>query len=99
MNSDKIVSELIDACWNGEYPESNECLEAFRFTKCRTIEDCSNLLGLYVDIITIDKKFKKEKMKTAIEENKIIEYILEVSKNYGDSYYITWFNNNIQQFI
>lgn len=85
------VDILIAAAKNDEFPYDRITLSTFWFNQCDSVEELSNLLGLYKDITLFYAKFKKNEFEKAVEQNTLLEYILTVYNQ--PSYYFDWFKN------
>ena len=93
------TDQLINACMLDEFPKTRECLIAFMFDRCRNEEDCSNLLGVYIGIVKMDPKFKRNNLADAMQQKSLVNYIIKYYDKSGDSYYSKWFRMNIERFL
>jgi hypothetical protein len=92
---------LFSSCGKDEFPKDIDCLKTFLFDKCRSEQDCSRLLGLWIGLYKIMdmNNIKTEALAKAVEEKKLISFIQETYKlNYDSAFYFEWFTSNIDQF-
>jgi hypothetical protein len=71
----------------------------FRFNKCNDIEEVQNLFGLYIGMVKLHSRYKKEDFLNYINANKMIGYIRWLYSGNVQSYYSRWFANNYKRFL
>lgn len=97
-------SIMIQACLSDEFPDNMETLKTFMFDRCRTEEEMSHLLGIWIDLIKLHPRFSREQLQQAVQEKTLVSYILKMYESYHPqvenySYYFRWFKLNIERFL
>lgn len=92
-----LVGNLVYSVYEDDYPRDMPTLEAFLFTRCRTKHELKNLLGLYTNMI-VDPSFNKKELVSALEEHRLVIYIISTCQKKPTPYY-TWFKYNIERWL
>ena len=93
-----IVNKLTHAVYEDDYPRDLTTLKTFLFTKCRTEQELKNMLGLYTDLI-IDPSFNKKDLICALEERRLVSYIISMCQKKNANPQYMWFKYNIERWL
>jgi len=63
------------------------------------MEEAENLLGAYIGMVKLMRRFNKADLQRSIEQNRLAYYITYMYDQHGqDSYYSKWFRDNFARF-
>jgi len=97
-----MTSQLVDmmsrAALGDEFPDDEQCWRAFLFDRCRSEEDLTNLLGLYIGLFKLHPEYKKSELIQAIDSRQLASYLATLHNDHHQSYYSKWFVQNIERF-
>jgi hypothetical protein len=93
-----LANNLVHAVYEDDYPRDPTTLKTFMFTKCRTEQELKNMLGLYTDLI-IDPSFKKKEFICALEERRLVSYIISIFQKKSVVPQYTWFKYNVERWL
>ena len=96
MDSLDVVNNMIQACYDDEFPNDLPTLRAFMFDKCIEVEDASNLMGVWTDLIKNNKSFNKRALEMAVANGTVADYVANTYRALHPnadrvSYYFKWF--------
>lgn len=94
----QIADNLIEACLDDTFPDGMDTLKALLFDRLRSEEEAFNLLGVYIGLVKLHPDFRKDELITAIETNKLAEYIVRMHSDKYSSYYAQWFIKHQERF-
>lgn len=97
-----LVNNLVHSINEDKYPRDEPTLKTFLFMKCRSLEELANMLSVYTDIVKINPNFKKKDLVSAVEEHRLLSYIISMykqKKEYTKSYHFSWFKLNIERWL
>ncbi len=94
----KLVDMMSRAALGDEFPDDEQCLRAFLFDRCRSEEDLTNLLGLYIGLFKLHPEYKKDELILAIDSRQLARYLLALHSDLHQSFYSKWFIQNIERF-
>lgn len=95
-----LVSNLLHAVYEDDFPRDEPTLRAFLFTKCRTLEELKTLMAIYEDIVK-GQGFVKKDLVSALEENRLPSYVVGMYQQKKDtrSRNLSWFKLNIERWL
>lgn len=96
---EKHVDTLIQACMDDLFPTDIDCLRTFMFDRLSSIEEATNLLGLYIGLVKLHPDFEKQDLIQAISSGKLTNYIINMHLIKHKSYYSQWFFENKERFM
>ena len=94
----KNVDILIQACLDDLFPTDVDCLKMFMFDCVSSMEDATNLLGMYIGLVKLHPDFDKDDFIQAIANGHLKIYLIRMNSTKYQSYYTEWFMKNHARF-